>query len=344
MSRRDIVVVGASAGGVEALSRFVEALPCDFPAALFVVLHVPAHSPSRLPEILTSRGPLKAFHAEDGEPISRGRIYVAPPDRHLLLEKNRVLVKNGPKENRFRPSVDALFRSAAYVFGSRAVGIVLSGALDDGTSGLWTIKRMNGVAIAQEPTEAAFSDMPANALQHIKMDHVVPVAQMGTLLAGIVGEIAPKPPKLSAKEKKRLEMEICIARHDCTFERGIMDIGELSPFTCPECHGALVRLKEGDRLRFRCHTGHAFTASGLLAGITQGNEDKLWQAMRSYEESVMLLEHLGKHFKESKQAKSAQRFFKKAQEARDMAQVIHQAILKTENLSEDLQRKTKIDG
>jgi len=164
MPKRDIVVIGASAGGVYASQDLVASLPEDFDAAIFVVLHVAAHSPSFLPNILKASGALVAVHPNDGEAIASGRIYVAPPDHHLLIEGNRVLVKKGPKENRFRPSIDALFRSAAYTFGPRVIGVVLTGMLNDGTSGMWSVKRLGGVGIIQEPAEALYPSMPASVL------------------------------------------------------------------------------------------------------------------------------------------------------------------------------------
>ena len=162
MAQRDIVVIGASAGGVAVLTELVQSLPADFHAAVFIVLHIPPHSPSVLPQILSAAGPLQAVHPVDGERIQKGRIYIASPDHHLLIEDGHVVVRKGPKENRFRPSVDALFRSAAYIYGPRVIGIVLTGTLDDGTSGLWSIKRLGGVAIIQEPKEAPFPSMPAS--------------------------------------------------------------------------------------------------------------------------------------------------------------------------------------
>jgi two-component system chemotaxis response regulator CheB len=339
MARRDIVVIGASAGGLSALRELVGSLPRDFPASIFVVMHVPAHSPSRLPELLTAAGALEAVHAVDGEKIERGRIYVAPPDRHMLLERHRVMVKNGPMENRFRPSIDSLFRSAAYVFGPRVIGVVLSGALNDGTSGLWTVKRHGGAAIVQDPKEAQFESMPMSALEHVHVDHSAPVAEMGALLVSLISKPALKRPKVSAEERKLLELEITIATRDNAFEMGIMEMGEFVPFTCPDCQGALIRLKESDMDRFRCHTGHAFTANTLLAGISEVNEDKLWQAMRGFEEAAMLLDQIAQHFRKRKQTKTVQLFARKAHEVRNRARVIHDSVLETEQLSEDIQHE-----
>lgn len=342
MVKRDIVVVGASAGGVTALTKFVASLSKDFNGSVFVVLHVPPNSPSNLPAILTRAGFLKAIHPKDGEQIKEGYIYVAPPDHHMLLEGRRILVKKGPEENRFRPSIDALFRSAAYVYGTRVIGIVLSGLLNDGTSGLWSVKRLGGLTIIQEPNDAEHPSMPMNALQYVDTDHIMPVAEMGALLNTLVMKKAPKKPKISKREMQLLEMEVIIARKDNAFEMGIMNLGELTPFTCPECHGVLVRLLEGKFIRFRCHTGHAYTASTLLAHVTKVVEETLWQGMRGLEETTLLLNQIGKHFKDLGFKDAASSFIKKANMTSKRARVIHDSVFRQELLSEDLRhQKTK---
>jgi two-component system, chemotaxis family, protein-glutamate methylesterase/glutaminase len=337
MPKHDIIVVGASAGGITALTQFIKALPKDFKPSIFIVLHLAPHSPSYLAHILTSAGVLKARTPTDGEQIQQGMIYVAPPDHHMLLEARKVLVKKGPKENRFRPSIDALFRSAAYVYGPRVVGIVLSGLLNDGTSGLWTIKRMGGICIVQEPDDAEYPSMPMNALEYVEADHIVPAAEIPAILNAI--QANKKKPKLSIKERQLLEMEITIAREDNAFEMGILNMGEFTPFTCPECNGVLIRLVEGKFIRFRCHTGHAFTASALLAEVTKTVEDKLWQGMRGLEETAMLLDKISEHF-DSQGSSDSSRFFKrKAASIRKRARTIHDSVFQQEQISEDLRFK-----
>ena len=182
MIGHDIVVVGASAGGVEALTRLVRTLPEDVPATLFVVLHLPADGKSHLPQILTRNGPLLASHPSDGEAIQQRRIYVAPPDHHLVVGRGYVRVIRGPKENGHRPAVDTLFRSAARAYGRRVVGVVLSGSLDDGTAGLQAVKLRNGVGVVQSPDEALFAGMPTSALENVQIDHCLGVAEIGSLL------------------------------------------------------------------------------------------------------------------------------------------------------------------
>jgi two-component system chemotaxis response regulator CheB len=183
MPGHDIIVVGASAGGVEALSRLVHDLPADLPAALFVVLHVPAHGTSLLPYILARNGPLPARHPDDGEPIVHGRIYVAPPDMHLLIRREQVRLARGPRENGHRPAVDPLFRTAARSYGPQVVGVVLSGTLDDGSAGLVAIRQRGGVAIVQDPDDALYPGMPRSALEAVRADHCLPVGQIGATLA-----------------------------------------------------------------------------------------------------------------------------------------------------------------
>jgi len=259
----------------------------------------------------------------------------------MLLERgNKILIKKGPKENRFRPSIDALFRSAAHWYRSRVIGVVLSGMLDDGTSGLWSIKRMGGLSIVQEPREAAFPGMPTSVLESVKVDHSAAAGQIPTLLVKLSAQTASRARRIPAKELKRLEIEIMIATHDNAFEMGIIEMGELTAFTCPECHGALSRLKESKIVRFRCHTGHAFTLSALLSEVSESVEDMLWQAMRGLEETNMLLTELGQHFDEHhKEGTAASAFFSKAKMLKEQARVVYESIFSHELLSGDLRFK-----
>jgi two-component system chemotaxis response regulator CheB len=196
--KRDIVVIGASAGGIEALTTLTRTLPSDLAAAVFIVLHIAPWAPSQLPQILGSNGPLPAWPARDQERIEHGNIYVAPPDYHLLLENNRTILWKGPKENRFRPAINPLFRSAASAYGERVTGVVLSGALDDGSAGLWWISRQGGMALVQDPDEALISDMPRSALEHVASAYVARVSEIGSLLTRLsLGE------ELIAWEQKR---------------------------------------------------------------------------------------------------------------------------------------------
>ena len=339
MYKRDIVVIGASAGGIAPIIEIVKALPKDFKASVFIVVHVSPASPSSLPAILTRSGPLKAIHPMDREKIEPGKIYVAPPDHHLLIEDGHTVVKKGPKENRFRPSVDALFRSAAYEYGSRVIGVVLSGFLDDGTSGLWSVKRLGGISIIQQPEESEFPDMPLNVLEYVDVDYKLKASEIAPMLVKLTEEKAPKTPKLSAEELKRMKLEIVIAYTGNAFELGILSMGKLTSFTCPECHGALVSLDEGNLTRFRCHTGHGYTTSTLLAGVTKVIDENLWEAMRGIEEATLILEELGAKFNAKGKTDDAKLFLKKADEARKRSKVIHGLTFEQEIMSADIRHK-----
>jgi two-component system, chemotaxis family, protein-glutamate methylesterase/glutaminase len=337
MQKRNIIVIGASAGGVLALSDFFRNLPRDMEAYYFVVLHISPFSPSILPQILSRVDHMKAIHPKDGEAMQPNKIYIAPPDHHLLLDKKeRIIVRKGPKENRFRPSVDALFRSAAYSFGARVIGIVLSGMLDDGTSGLWTVKRLGGVAIIQDPNEAEFPSMPENVLEYVEVDHVLPVTEMGNVLSQLTKDtIADNPPDLSELEEERLRMEVHIARQDNAFEMRVLEKGEATHLVCPECSGSLVRINEGKIIRYRCHTGHGYSDNALLASVTKGIEENLWRSVRGLEEAIIILEQSAQKFEAIGNANEADIFYKKALDAHRQAQLLRQYLFEQERFSND---------
>jgi two-component system chemotaxis response regulator CheB len=333
---RDIVVIGASAGGVEALLELVTTLPKDFPAPIFVVQHVAPYSPSLMPQLLSRVSALPAKHPENGETIEPGVIYVAPPDHHLLIEDDHVLVTRGPKENRFRPSIDALFRSAAYTYGPRVIGVVLTGYLDDGTSGLWSVQRLGGLVVVQDPADAHFPAMPINALEFVTADYIVPLSQIGSLLTRLTTEPPASKPHVTQEEMALLKIEFTIAKQENAFELGIIDKGKLTSFTCPDCHGALTQLVEGNIIRYRCHTGHAYTVNALLSEVTDSVESMLYQSMRGLEETKMLLQNLGSHFEQEAQPTVADLFFRRAAQAGKQARIIHESIIEHESLSGDL--------
>jgi len=335
MARKDIVVIGASAGGMEALQQVVSGFPADLPASVFVVWHLSPGLKSILPSVLNKSGPLRASHPSDGDRIERGRIYVAPNDHHMLLENGYIRITKGPKENRFRPAVDPLFRSAAYVYGPRVVGVVLTGALDDGTAGLYTIKLRGGTAVVQEPADAMIRSMPLNALEHTSADYTLPAAGIGDLIARLVREEAPRLPKLDPDEEEKIRLEVKIAEGADALERNVMRFGELSPFTCPECRGVLTLLKDGKIVRFRCHTGHALSASSLLQGTNEVLEQKLWDGVRALDEAVMLLNQLGEKFAAAGNAQAAEQCFDKAREAHERSQTIRAAAKQTAELTAD---------
>jgi two-component system chemotaxis response regulator CheB len=332
MSGRDIVVVGTSAGGVEALRALVGALPADFPGSVFIVMHTAADSPGVLAHILDRAGPLPASNASNRERIKPGRVYVAPPDMHMLLEPGLVRLSRGPKENRFRPAVDPLFRSAAAVYGPRVAGVILTGGLDDGTSGLWTVKRLGGVAVVQDPEEAFMPSMPQRALEQVEVDYKLPVAEIAPLLARLARTSVAEQGGYEVPDE--LNIEVKIAMEDNAREAGIAKLGSPSIFTCPECHGTLLQLKENGRTRYRCHTGHAYSADSLLSEVTESVEETLWSAIRNIDESAMLMRHMAEHVKES-DAPAAERFLEKAHDAERRSQLVRRAVFDHENLSEE---------
>ncbi|MGI4869667.1 MAG: chemotaxis protein CheB [Janthinobacterium lividum] len=333
MEKRNIIVIGASTGGFEAIKQLVAALPATLDAAIFIVWHMSPDVTGILPQVLNRQNTLVASNAIDNEPISRNHIYVAPPDKHLLLEQGILRVTRGPKENRFRPAVDPLFRSAAYIYGARVIGIVLSGALDDGTSGLWTIKSRGGIAIVQEPAEAEVSSMPESALAAVQVDYRVSIAEMAPLLVKLTAETVTEVGEIAMEEEKKTAREVRIAAEKGGLERGKLAFGKLTPYACPECHGVLSAITDGDIIRYRCHTGHAYSADSLLTAITERIEDTLWNAIRGVEESILLLNNLGDHYAEKNQPKLAAMYFKKAQEAESRAEIVRQTVFSHEQLT-----------
>ncbi|RYG49224.1 MAG: chemotaxis protein CheB [Chitinophagaceae bacterium] len=331
--RQRVIVMGASAGGFEAFKTVIKGLPADFPIPIFIVWHMSPDIRGILPQVLNKENDIFAAHAYDNEAIRPNRIYVAPPDHHLLIEEGRVKITKGPKENRFRPAVDPLFRSAAYTYGNHVIGIILSGALDDGTAGLWRIKHNGGIAIVQNPLDAEMSSMPANALRGVAVDYCVPVSAIAGLLVKLSNEVVTENPKVMKDEKTKIEIDIA-AEHNA-FQTGSLQIGDLSPFACPECHGVLSRIREGGLSRYRCHTGHAYSADALLLAVTEKIEDSLYGALRGMDESILLLNHIGDHYAEADQPKLAALYFKKAADAQERSDIIRRTLSKHEPLSRD---------
>jgi two-component system, chemotaxis family, protein-glutamate methylesterase/glutaminase len=340
MAGKDIVVVGASAGGMEALQKLVSRLPRDFPGSVFIVWHLAPGARSMLPQILSKAGPLPAVNPQDGDRIEPGRIYVAPNDHHMLIEHGTIRIARGPKENRFRPAIDPLFRSASYIYGPRVIGVVLTGALDDGTAGLWTIKLRGGTAIVQEPSDAQVRAMPLNALDNVAVDYKMPALEIGELLGRLVHEPAGPAPRVPTGEDEKTKRELHIAKESNALEEGSLRLGEMSPFTCPECHGVFTMLREGKVLRFRCHTGHAFSADTLLAANGEELEARLWDAVRASDEAVLLLNRLGEEFAKGGNTAAAQKCFDAAREAHERSEPVREAATGAQQLNlEDLRDK-----
>jgi two-component system chemotaxis response regulator CheB len=328
---RDIIVIGASAGGIEALKVLVKDLPADVPASIFVVVHIGAYGLGILPEILARAGSLPASNAVDREPIRRGHIYVAPPDHHLLLDPAGVVrITRGPKENLSRPALDPLFRSAAYAFGPRVTGVVLTGYLDDGTAGLWAVREFGGAAIVQDPREAFAASMPQSALRHVDVDHCLPLNGIAPMLVRLATDPAEK--KGAKPVSQEIKAEVKIAAEDNALEAGIMNWGEPSVFACPECHGVLMQLKEGSNLRFRCHTGHAYSIESLLADFNEQTEDALWNAIRAMEESILLMRRMAQELAGHKHREAAGVLVRKAEDAQRRAELVRSAVMNHEKI------------
>lgn len=280
---RNLVVVGASAGGVEALRAMVRGFPPDLNAAVLVVLHIPAGSPSALSRILERSGPLPAVTAQDGDRITSGHIYVAPEDRHMLVRESRIALSRDPAENGHRPAVDPLFRSAARYFGPRVIGVILSGSRDDGTAGLAAVVERGGVPIVQDPDSALHRSMPCSAMEHLAIEHVLHPAKIGRLVGELV---AQRSAGTEVPADEPLAAESAIA------ESGPVTADPLprrpTGFGCPSCHGALFELDGAPSPRYRCRVGHAWSPESLLAAQTESVDVALWTALRALEELASL--------------------------------------------------------
>ncbi len=297
MPTRDIVVIGGSVGGIEALREIVKGLPPNFAGSIFVVVHLSPETPSVLPEILERAGRLPASHPEDGEQIEAGHIYVAPPNCHMLLRREGIRLSRGPRENRYHPAIDPLFRSAARTYGRRVIGVILSGLLDDGAAGMVAVKSRGGMAIIQDPNDAMFGDMPRNAARYIKPDRILPLKDIPDTLVELVGEaprgrIAAVGAANSPDMDDDLEREIRAAEADVDEMEDEDQFGTPSGLACPDCHGVLWEIDENRLLRYRCRVGHAYTADVLLNQQSESVEEALWAAVRALEESASLSERL----------------------------------------------------
>lgn len=286
MKGHHIIVIGTSAGGLEALDSLTQQLPVDLPAAVFVVQHLAAEiTAGALLSRLKGSKRIKCKLAVHEEKFQTGTAYVAPGDHHLLVKEDHILVTKGARENRYRPGIDPLFRSAAVTHGADVIGVLLTGMLDDGTAGLAAVKRCGGVAIVQDPKDAAYPEMPQNALNSLDVDHCVPVSEMGGLVTRIAAEKAGKRSPIPAD----IKTEALIAERVLSDVRQVGGLGEQVPYNCPNCGGVLWEIGEDLPKRFRCHTGHSFTAAALLTSQTEKIEETLWVSLRMFEERKNLL-------------------------------------------------------
>lgn len=328
---RDTIVIGASAGGVQALSTLVSDLAADIPAAIVIVLHIPNDAPSLLPEILRRDARLPVAHAKNDETIRPGRVYVAAPNFHLLIEKHHLRLVHGPKENFHRPSIDALFRSAARWAGPRTIGVVLTGARSDGTAGMRAIKQRGGITIVQDPSEALFPSMPMNVLQDIKVDYSLPLAEIAPLLYELTHQHADEEGRFPVSEN--LDIETRIAQQDMESEdliKSVDKLGKVSKLTCPDCHGALWEMDDEEILRFRCHVGHGFSAESLNDGQGQMLEVALWSAVRALEEQIILAKRIIERARKANFTRAVKRYERRMQEAEEHSSTIRQLLLRGE--------------
>jgi len=339
MQRRDIVVVGASAGGVEALSRLVSLLPAEFPAAIFVTVHFPPSTTSVLPRILNRAGPLEAHHPRDRDVIEPGKIYVAPPDHHLLLASGRVRVVRGPTENGNRPAIDPMFRSAALSYRARVIGVVLTGNLDDGTAGMQAIKRRGGATIAQDPADAMFPSMPTNAIDYGVVDHVATLDEIPSLLVQLTSRDVDESTEVLVSDDASRENEL--SQYDLEMIQNEEEHpGTPSTFSCPDCGGVLWEIQDGEMVRYRCRIGHGWTSDGLVFQQTQMIDDALAMALRSLEESANLSEQMAKRARRRGHEMLAARFDENRRAAERRAAVIREVILRGRRVEVDAEADT----
>jgi two-component system, chemotaxis family, protein-glutamate methylesterase/glutaminase len=322
MPDRDIIVIGGSAGALEPLLAVVRGLPAKLGASLFVVLHTSPDSAGALPQILQRAGILTAEFAADGDRISAAHIYVAPADRHLLIRSGTLAVISGPRENGFRPAIDPLFRSAAQAYSRRVVGVILSGALDDGTFGLMAIKQAGGMAVVQHPDEALIPSMPLSAIQNVEVDHIVRSGEMAPVLVQAtertkMGEETTRPTKMPASADRDISL---------ASETPDKLDGPPSLFSCPECGGTLWELAEGGSFRFRCHTGHGFTPDSLLSGQNGNVEQALWSAVRLFQERATLHRKLAGQMSGKGLARIGRQYEEQAQEEESRSITLRQLL------------------
>ena len=319
---RDVIVVGASMGGVEALRKLLGALPADLPAALFVVLHTADHDPGLLARVLGMTSTLPVLTAAEGQRFGPGQVYVAPPDLHLIVGHDHVHVRRGPRENGSRPAIDPLFRSAAASCTTRVIGVLLTGLLNDGTSGLQAIKRCGGLVLVQDPSDAAYGEMPRSALRHMVVDRVLPLRAIPAALA----ELAPQPRPPAGEVPAEIRAEALIAAQE------IRDIHHpeagppISPITCPDCHGSLQEIVDGQLVRYRCHTGHAFTLETLGALQADAWERALYSAFRAQQERAMLVGRMADQARAQGGDSSAEQLQQRAQSYEEGAELLRRLI------------------
>jgi two-component system chemotaxis response regulator CheB len=338
VAHRDMVVIGASAGGLQALKQILSAMPRDVEAALLVVLHTADHSSSMLPHILERRGNMPVSHPRDGDPIQRGRVYIAPPGFHMIVEEGFLRVLQGPRENLHRPAIDPLFRSAAAAYVRRVIGVILTGMLDDGTAGLMVVSARGGEAIVQDPQSASFPSMPRNALNQVPNAHVLPLDQIAAFVLQLIGQELPSETEPASRSSLG-QASLGAAKETRITELNMDEVssedrlGRPSPFACPDCGGVLWEIEQSGFLRFRCRVGHAFTASHLGVEQRQAVETALWEALRALEESASLYRRMASRARTSHHELPARLYQERASNTESNSKILRDFLLRV-NLEE----------
>lgn len=342
MPRRDLVVVGASAGGVEALRELVRAVPGDLPATVLIVLHLPTSAFSALPAILDRAANLPVGPAYDGAPLLPGHAYVATPDRHLLVREDLIALGDGPRENGHRPAIDPLFRSAARWRGQRAVGVILSGTLDDGASGLMTIADRGGASVVQDPASALYDGMPRAALRAVPDARQGSPSEIAKIIAELVAEdVEVEPPPVDRTLAMETEIPDLVEDAHADAHRP----GRPAAMTCPDCNGAMFMLGEADHTRFRCRVGHAWSPEALIAQQDEAAEAALWAAVRSLEERAALHRTLGSRAERNRYGLSRHHHLERAREASASAAVLRDLLRgRLARLSEETAQPDDVGG
>ena len=319
-----VVVIGASAGGVDALMQLVRGLPEDFAAPVCIVVHIPADSPNLLASILRRNARVKVVEAEEGLRLANGVVYVAQPDRHLLIDADQTLrLPRGPRENRHRPAIDPLFRSAALAYGARTLGVVITGTLDDGTAGAVAIKKTGGLVVVQDPRDASYPGMPQSVIENIRVDFVVPLSEIAATLEQALA-IAPRSAAVHGMELMTMEKKI--AEMDDAAMTAEDRPGQPSVFSCPDCGGVLWEIEEGDYARFRCRVGHAYSPETMFGAQNDQLDEALWSALKTLEESAAMAKRLAAVERERGHSWMTKRFEERESEARDRADVIRHVL------------------
>ncbi len=329
MAHRDILAIGTSAGGFEALRFLASRFPPDFPASVLVTIHLPSHFQSHLDMLLSKSGPLPASFARDGETPKSGRIYIATPERHLLVLGNKLHLGHGPRENFARPAIDPMFRSVAACCAERAIGVVLTGSLGDGSAGLHVLKQAGGITVVQDPADAAFPEMPRRAMTRATPDHVIGLAEMPMLLAELVREPIGK----GAPVPEITQYEVDVARGGRANMDDMDRLGRRSVLACPDCHGIMWEIDEGNVVRFRCHLGHAYTAELMSVALDENLRRALGSALRSLEERVALMHKLHQQARSRKTPKLAEMWGHRAEEYEQEANVVRESIRRVDALA-----------